>query len=105
MGDVAESSTELEEVGSPGRECGGMRVTGGDFGAVIGGNGIENHEADGVALESGGELVADDVILGFKVRGPDREDTSQGGRSGCTWDRGAEERVLCEELGQAWSGQ
>lgn len=49
------------------------------LGAVVGGDGIEDDEADGVAGERDGELVGEDVGLGFEVWGGEGEDAGEGG--------------------------
>lgn len=49
-----------------GRGCGGE---GGGFRAVVCGDGVDDDEGGGVAGQYDGELVGEDVVLGFEVGG------------------------------------
>lgn len=72
-----------------------------ELGAEVGGDGVDDDEADGVAADGGGELEAEDVVLGFEGGGVEGEDAGEGGRGGGGRGGGAEEGVGGEDLGEA----
>jgi len=74
---------EADEVGGALCECGGMGGRrggeGGGFGAVVCGDGVDDDEGGGVPGQHDGELVGEDVVLGFEVGGLEGEDSGEGG--------------------------
>lgn len=73
----------------------------GGFGAVVGGDGVDDDESGGVPREHDGELVGEDVVLGLEVWVLEGEDAGEGeGRRG-----GCEGGVGGEELGEAGCGE
>lgn len=67
VGKVAEERAELGDLRAAASERLGGFASFGEFGAVVGCYAVDYYEADVVALDCHGELVAEDVVLRFEV--------------------------------------
>jgi hypothetical protein len=73
------------------------------LGAVVGSYGIEDDEADVMSGQKHGDLVLEDVVLGFEVRGDGAVDGIE--RWAELWLDGLEHRIVGEHLGKTTGGQ
>ena len=100
----AQQLAQADEVGGALGQRGGVRGrrgrARGRLGAVVGGDGVDDEEGGLVPREGDGELVVQDVVLGFEVWGLQGEDAGEGGGG----REGGEEGVRAEELGEARGG-
>lgn len=102
-GKAAEQGAETNEFGAP---SGHVRAVGAlalKFSTVVGGHGVEDDEADFVPGQKHGDLVLEDVILGFEVWRDGAVDGIE--RRARPWVDGLQHRVGGEHLGETTGGQ
>lgn len=94
----------MDQRGTPRTHVRAIRGAGSlKLGAVVGSDGVDDEEANVVAGEKHGDLILEDVVLGFQVRGYGAEDVVE------RWAEGGinllDGRVGGEDLGETAGGE
>lgn len=96
--EISQEFPELKQVGAPLRHIRAicepaLRTWTLKLGAVVGGDGVEDQQAYAMPANGDGDLVAEDMVLGFEVGRHNADDGIEGwlGLEGCERGMGAEE--------------
>ena len=96
---LSEQRASLDELGTSLGHGGAARSV--KLCAVVCGNGVDDDQADVVAVDGNGELVTEDVLLGLEVRGLDAEDAGKRWEGGVVIREKGEVGMSGEYLGEA----